>query len=58
MVSDLRRTWSVNSAELEPDIRVIEFNKSDGNNKNEYGNVIETGILLLKILYYLFNRGN
>ena len=45
MVSDLRWTWSVNSAESEFDIRDTEFNeKSDG---NEHGNVVETGILLL-----------
>ena len=47
MVSDLRRTWSVNSAESEFDIRDMEFNKSDGNDEDEHGNVVETGILLL-----------
>ena len=49
MVSDLRRTWSVNSAESEFDIRDMEFNKkSDGNDEDEHGNVIETGTLLLR----------
>lgn len=48
MVSDLQRTWSVNSAESEFDIRDMEFSKkSDGNNEDEHGDVVETGILLL-----------
>jgi hypothetical protein len=47
VVSDLRRTWSVNSAESKFDIRDMEFNKSDGNDEDEHGNVVETGILLL-----------
>jgi hypothetical protein len=48
VVSDLQRTWSVNSAESEFDIRDMEFSKkSDGNNEDEHGDVVETGILLL-----------
>ena len=47
-VSDLQRTWSVNSAESEFDIRDMDFGKkSDGNNEDEHGDVVETGILLL-----------
>ena len=47
MVSDLRRTWSVNSAELEFDISDME-KKNDGNDEDKHGNVVETGILLLR----------
>jgi len=47
VVLNLRRTWSVNSAELEFDIRDIK-KKSDKNDKDKHRNVVVTRILLLK----------
>ena len=46
VVLDLRRTWSVNSAELEFDIRDMET-KSGGNDADKHRNVFEPGICLL-----------
>jgi hypothetical protein len=46
-VSDLRRTWSINSAELEFDISDME-KKRDGNDEGKHGSAVETGIFLLR----------
>src|SRR5437016_4175622 len=53
VVSDVQRTWSVNSAELEFDIRDQE-KKSDGNDEDKHGKVVETGI----VVFFFFDKGN